>query len=373
MDDYLASIYFNPNHTASFTGPSQLYKTIKKEGVWDISLPQIKNWLSSQDAYTLHRKVIRKFPRNRVVVSGIGSQIDFDLADMSSFSKKNHGFTFILLGIDVFSRYLYTRAIKSKQAKDVAEALKSIFKDIPHPVRTVRTDKGTEWTNRVVESTFKSLKIHHFVTQNTEEKANFAERAILSLKIRIMRYFTHTQTHEWVEKLQDFTKSYNRSYHRSIDMSPNEVTKEKESELWLKLYLPTPPIIKEKKVKKPKSKPMKFKFKIGDVVRVTYIRNIFQRAYDHGWSLELFKIVKTSTRGGLPIYFLSDWEGESITGSFYESELQKVRVDDKTEYKIEKVLRKRKRNGKEEVLVRWMGWAPKHDSWISGEQVKDLI
>ena len=216
MDQYLGSIYFEPNHRASFSGPAKLYRAVKEEGVWDLSLSQIKNWLSAQDAYTLHHSVWRGFPRNRVVVSGIGSQLDMDLADMHSFSKKNDGNTFMLVAIDVFSRYLYTRPLKSKQGKDVAAALSSIFEGISHPIKTARTDKGTEWVNKNVSAFFKKVNVHHFVTQNTEEKANYAERVIRTLKNRIMKYFTHRQSHEWVKKLEDFTESYNKSYHRSI-------------------------------------------------------------------------------------------------------------------------------------------------------------
>ena len=240
MEQYLASVYLEPNHRASFSGPVKLYRAVKEEGVWDVSLPQIKKWLSAQDAYTLHHSVWRRFPRNRVVVSGIGSQLDMDLADMHSFSKKNDGYTFMLVAIDVFSRYLYTRPLKSKQGKDVAEALSSIFEGIPHPVRTVRTDKGTEWLNKNVSAFLKKVNVHHFVTQNTEEKANYAERVIRTLKNRIMRYFTHRQTHVWVKKLDDSTESYNKLFHRSIGMAPIEVTQENKSKLWLKQYLPTP-------------------------------------------------------------------------------------------------------------------------------------
>jgi hypothetical protein len=41
-------------------------------------------------------------------------------------------------------------------------------------------------------------------------------------------------------------------------------------------------------------------------------------------------------------------------------------------YLIEKTIRSRKKGRKKEYLVRWKGWAPKFDSWISEEDLKSL-
>lgn len=61
---------------------------------------------------------------------------------------------------------------------------------------------------------------------------------------------------------------------------------------------------------------------------------------------------------------------EPIQGSFYASELQKVSKDEQTQWSIEKIIRKRKVGGKPEVLVQWLGWPKKFDSWIPEIDVK---
>ena len=70
---------------------------------------------------------------------------------------------------------------------------------------------------------FKKFGVHHFVTQN-EVKANYAERAIKTIKGRIYKFFTHKQTHRYIDILQDVTGAYNNSVHRSIGMAPAKVT-----------------------------------------------------------------------------------------------------------------------------------------------------
>ena len=62
-------------------------------------------------------------------------------------------------------------------------------------------------------------------------------------------------------------------------------------------------------------------------------------------------------------YVISDLNGEPITGSFYEKELQKT---NQKEFRIEKVL---KRKG-DKLYVKWKGYDNRFNSWIDK---KDLV
>ena len=55
-------------------------------------------------------------------------------------------------------------------------------------------------------------------------------------------------------------------------------------------------------------------------------------------------------------------QNEAIDGRFYNEEIQKIRVDKNTSYRIEKVYRKRTKNGVRQILVKFIG-DPK-DYWI---------
>lgn len=63
---------------------------------------------------------------------------------------------------------------------------------------------------------------------------------------------------------------------------------------------------------------------------------------------------------------------EPIQGSFYARELQKVSKDEQPQWRIEKIIRKRKVRGKPEVLVRWLGLSKKFDSLIPEVDVKNI-
>ena len=65
--------------------------------------------------------------------------------------------------------------------------------------------------------------------------------------------------------------------------------------------------------------------------------------------------------------------GEKLTGTFYQYEMQKVIKTDDMQYRVEKVLRERRRGQEKEVLVKWEGWGNKFNSWISKKSLEDGI
>ena len=73
---------------------------------------------------------------------------------------------------------------------------------------------------------------------------------------------------------------------------------------------------------------------------------------------------------GIPQYKLKDYSGEIVTGKFYQKQLSKAYEQEM--YLIERVLKSRKKAGQKEYLVRWKGWTPKYDSWVSETDVESI-
>ena len=368
--DYLASIYYDVQHPGSYAGPDKLYKTVQAEGKFKIGRYRIRKWLQDQETYSLTRSARRTFPRNRVVVAGRDSQWDIDLADMSALAKENDGYKYILVAIDIFSRYAWCQTLKTKESEEVVKALRDIFSQGRTP-NVIRTDKGKEFKNKKVSAYLQSLGVHHFVTQN-ETKANYAERVIKTLKHRLFRYIMKNKTKKYVDILNDAVNSYNNTAHRSLGRTPSAIDKDTENESRLEQYL----LRTHKGSPKPSKSTTKkainrYRFKIGQTVRISHVRGIFDREYTQKWTGELFKVATRYKREDIPVYTLKDWLGEKIDGTFYEQEIQAVNVDENTPYQIETVLQKRTRNKQREVLVKWLHWPKKFNSWIPEKDVTD--
>jgi DNA-directed RNA polymerase beta' subunit len=365
METYLKEIYTDPQHPASFTSVDKLYKWVKQDGKYKVKKHDIKKWLESVESYTLHRGVRRKFPRNRVEVAGIDIQWDSDLIDFVKIAKHNDSFKYVLICIDIFSRYVWLEPLKSKKGLDVAKAFEKIFKSGRKPLRN-RNDKGGDFKNRQVKSLFKKYNILQMTTQNTETKACYAERAIKTIKKRIYKYFTQKQTYKYIDKLQDFAYSYNNTYHRSINMKPSEVSKENEKQLWFYQY--AEPLLKNEKV----LNQHKAKFKPGDLVRLSHIKQIFDREYNIRWSGEIFRLTDVIWTNRIPMYKVKDYYNSDIQGYMYGEELQKVTMDEDHPYKIDKIIKTRTRKGIKQHYVSWLYWGPKFNSWVNASDIESI-
>ena len=124
----------------------------------------------------------------------------------------------------------------------------------------------------------KSENIYYYNTQN-QTKTNFSERYIRTLKTMMYRYFTHKQTYKYEDVLHDLVFNYNNSPHSSLlGRTPASITQH-EPMLWNKMYVdslkPTP----IKQIRKSVLKRRTYKFKVGDYVRLSYIKHPFEKGY----------------------------------------------------------------------------------------------
>lgn len=359
MEQYLQNLYYNPNRAGGFSGVDAVYRAVNEEGKYKISRNKIRKWLITQDAYTLHKPVRKHINRNRVLVDGIDYEWQADLVDMSSLSEYNNGVKFLLTCLDVFSKYAWVVPLKSKSATSLEKALNSIL-ELGRKPEIFYTDKGSEFKNKLVNKLLERKNVQ-FITSQNETKASVVERFNRTLKTKMYKYFTWKRNMKYIDVLANFVHSYNNTVHRSIKMKPVNVNERNEKQVWENLY-------SNKKNKRTNRAKIKFKFQVGDKVRISKTRMTFEKSYLPGWSEEIFKIIsRQSSRP--PTYRIKDLEDEDIQGRFYELELQKVEKKDDV-YRIEKVLRKRKRNDITEVLVKWQGWPNKFNSWIPE---KDLL
>ena len=109
----------------------------------------------------------------------------------------------------------------------------------------------------------------------------------------------------YFDELDDIVDKYNNTAHRTIKMKPIEVTNDYYVEY----------------DEHPNKKNLKFK--VGDHVRISKCKNIFAKGYALNWSQEVFVVSKIKKT--VPwTYGVSGLNGEVITGSFYEKELQKI-------------------------------------------------
>jgi len=154
----------------------------------------------------------------------------------------------------------------------------------------------------------------------------------------MFRYLTHRNTNRWVDILLSLVKAYNSSFHRSIGMAPDDVAVSNER---AQRMFP----------KKPK---LVWKYNIGDKVRISKFKHIFEK----GYLPSIYDRYPT-----YPVtYGLEDLGDEDIEGKFYEQEIQLIiKLDDL--FTVEKIFKTRKRNDVLESYIRWKEYPDKFNSW----------
>lgn len=114
-----------------------------------------------------------------------------------------------------------------------------------------------------------------------------------------------------------------------------------------------------------KLKKRKAKFKVGDFVRLSKYRVMFDKGYTPNWTTEIFKVTKVLYNTDPITYLISDDKNEEIKGCVYAEELQLVKHPDV--YLIETIIKRNKKTGK--VYVKWLGFGPEHNEWIPAKNV----
>ena len=349
-------LYFSSNSSSAFTGKRQFLLAVKKKlGSEKKLLQRAEKWLNAQDTYTLHKPITYGKTKNRrpIIVSGIDSCWQMDLADLPQFAADNNSFRYILFVIDVFSRFAWAKALQNKTGSTIADALNDIFITSKRVPMYIQSDLGKEFFNKPVQSLLKQNNIHHYVTQNRDVKASICERLQRTIKDRLYRYFTHSSSYKYIDILPSIMKAYNDSPHSSLDMPPSEVTLENQEEVWNRQY--------HAKSEVYDARHYVGRFKEGDIVRVTKLRSLFEKGSLPNWTQELF--TTTTVLPTKPItYTIMDMKSEPVLGTWYSWELQKVNTNNL--YKIEKVLKKQKFGGKWRYFVKFLGYDDSFNDWV---------
>lgn len=159
----------------------------------------------------IHRDARKNYERRKFSMRGIADTLQADLIEMQPFKRKNHGYRYILIAMDIFSKMAYAEPLKDKTGKSVTEAMEIFLNRFGQQIRNLHTDKGKEFYN----SSMKQLladngNINHYSTY-TSKKASIVERLIRTIKRKLYMEFSYQGSHEWYTILQKIINEYNNT------------------------------------------------------------------------------------------------------------------------------------------------------------------
>ena len=306
-------------------------------------------------AKELHRPKLHRFPRRKIYSPNLDRIWTMDLMDQKKYYRQNKNFKYILVVLDIFSRFAWARPLKTKTGLEVANAMRDIFAKSKRKPSYIWSDQGKEFLNHLmIRGLLREKDITLYYSFN-DPKASIAERFIRTLRRKFELHYVVTQQTVWYNVLQDFIDEYNSEKHKSIKMSPNQALKpENYAAVFSSQY---------SRVRTSREDLLK----VGTKVRITLHKRQFEKGSTANWSEEVYEIDRVTRRKPVDVYRLKDLAGEVLDGGFYREQMQ---VTDQEIYRIDKVLRKRKmRDGTSQSFVRWSGFPDKFNSWIDSGDV----
>jgi hypothetical protein len=337
--DKLHRLYttFSKKNTASFGSIASLVKTSK--------LPRAKvlAYLYSSPEYTMLKTPKRSFPRLIAVSPTIDGIWSMDLAYVDKLAHHNDGVTYLIVGVDVLSRFLRVEPLADKKASTAKKALEIMIKgNKGRPPGKIWVDQGTEFMGVFGEFCRKNSIVVY--STHSETKSALAERYIRTLKNIIYRYIEYlSRKHasggynlratrgggkkineglRYIDKLQCIVNVINGRFNKAIKMAPGAVTPDN-----VEYLLKRQEEREEKNVEAGKTaKPV---YKVGDVVRVAKENLPFRKGYKPQYTEKLYS-VRSVVRGAHPITYAlkTHHDEEKVLGKFYKEELTRFTPDE---------------------------------------------
>ena len=326
------------------------YSAIKSKKT--LGLGNNPNKILSQE---LHKPKRINFERRRVISNHIDHIWGIDLITMIKYSKQNNNYKYILTVIDFFSKHSWCYPLKNKNYNEIINSFKDIFKKSKRKPKMIQSDEGSEFTNKQVQKFFNDNNIKWYHTYNRDIKCSICERYNRTILNKIYKNFTLNNNTIWIKDLNKLVKEYNNSYHRTIKMKPVDASKKSNENIVRKNY--NFEIITNKK-----------KFKIGDKVRISLLKNTFEKGYTSNWSEQIYVIydIKSSN---VHYYYLKDLNGNKIDGTFYQEELLKTNIKEHDLYIIEKIIKK----VGNKYLVKWRGYDDTFNSYVNENDIVKYV
>ena len=312
-DAYLASLSYLNKHYSQYKKYWRLY-------------------LLSKDSYVSTSPIIRKFLRKKYIVSQINTSFQCDLAVMStifgeSLPKHNKNTRYLLILVDMLSRFIYVYKLTSKSSQAVAKQLELFLSMMKGSVHDLMCDEGGEFWGKPTQNILKKWNVNLYSSKNTEIKSGLVENKIKYLKSKIFKYISHSGNYNYISALPNIVSSINNTINRVIGLAPSKITKSHESYLFTKLH-------------RSNNTNRSPKFEKNTLVRISRTKKHFEKLSTYyKWGQEIFIIDKIIN--SFPItYQIADLEKNSILGSFYDKEMTPV-ILDKNKYHF-KILKKNK-------------------------------
>jgi len=323
----LKQFFYDPR--TGFLDADKLYRKLKPINN-DITLKQVKDFVDKQFTYQVNKRQMKPQKYNTITADYPRQKYQMDIIVYSRYKMNNY--QYILMVIDVYSRYLSARPMTNRQNTTIMNNMKDIFNEMGIPEQL---SCDNEFDTKQFENYCESNNIDVTFTDPYEINKNaIVERANGTITRMLQKVRVGLGNNKWYKYLNDVVYNYNHTFHKGIKAIPFNVMNGLDTN--------NQTIIRVKQ-----------DIKTGDLVRIKVKREIFDKGDMEAYSREVYRVVGKN-RGK---YRLSDIEDDEELEQLYKPyEIKRINeiierpMND--EEQVREIQKKRERTKKKRDLRR---------------------
>ena len=243
------------------------YKSVIQNKYIGITLQDVTEFFKRQPLFQLQKA--EKNAVNKPILAGRTNEVwSIDHIDLSMYEKK-HSYKYVLVVIDVFSRFMFLQAQTNLSARTTKTALETIIERAKTKPSHILLDNGTSFKAEF-DDFLNEQRIKHRRTISHRPQSNgIVERANLEVRQILKRLMTKYKTSQWKDFLPQVETFYNNRFHSSIKRTPYQVWNSKlsESPEDVRINAETGAYLKER-AKREVAKYKRHEYAVGDLCRV---------------------------------------------------------------------------------------------------------
>ena len=197
----------------SYPSAAKFKAALRKRGI-KVSDEFVKDLVADQGA----RQLTAPPPRftGHVTARRIDDRWCADVMDLSAKSTKGSP-AHILVVQDIFSRFIFAKALKSKT--EVKAAFLRLLEETERRPKELNTDRGSEFTSSEFQAALRRLDIRHRMKVGPQDLATL-DRAIGTLRATLSR--RSAEGGPWWEELAAAVDSMNNTEHAALFLNEPE-------------------------------------------------------------------------------------------------------------------------------------------------------
>lgn len=273
--DKLKDMFYDPKQ--GFISVKKLQDKADKQGL-ALSREQIQEFYDKQAVNQLMKPIRKPKQFNSYVANYPGHIFQMDIMVYDRFTY--HNYKYILVVIDIYSRYLITKPMTNRELKTIIKHFKEIVTTFgpPYELQCDNEFNKKEFLNMLDDYDIK----YRFSDANEKNKNSVVERVNGTIALMLQKYRIVSKRYDWYNYLDDITENYNTTIHSTTKHTPENIFNGNETN--------EQEIIKVKPT-----------FKPGNKVRKAIKKKIFDKGDTVKTSKEIFIVESVNRLGNVKL------------------------------------------------------------------------